>query len=111
LKSFDNDALLLRNFHVVFHVFFPSFFQVNVTLPQLKPDYEKLAQQLYTIGSSKTVKSKQRELLYELSKQFKDLAQDVYPLAPNDLEEVEAKIPKVKVSKITARRVKEELNR
>ena len=90
---------------------FASFFQVNVTLPQLKPDYEKLAQQLYTIGSSKTVKSKQRELLYELSKQFKDLSQDVYPLAPHDLEEEEAKIPKVKVSKITARRVKEELNR
>ena len=35
-------------------------------------------------------------MLYELTKQFKDLANEVYPLAPNVELEEEAKIPKVK---------------
>ena len=34
-------------------------------------------------------------MLYELTKQFKDIANEVYPLAPNFELEEESKIPKV----------------
>ena len=67
-----------------------------MTLPQLKPDFEQLSQKLYSFGSSKNIPNKRRDMLYELTKQFKDLANEVYPLAPNVELEEEAKIPKVK---------------
>jgi hypothetical protein len=87
----------------------PRAGNVSVTLPQLKPDFEQLSQKLYNFGSSKNIQNKRRNILYELTKQFKDLANDVYPLAPNVELEKEAKIPKVKVSKVAERRMKEEI--
>merc|ERR1712110_358589 len=87
----------------------PRAGNVSVTLPQLKPDFGQLSQKLYTFGSSKNIPNKRRDILYELTKQFKDLANDVYPLAPNVELEKEAKIPKVKVSKVAERRMKEEI--
>merc|ERR1719350_425537 len=50
-------------------------------------------------------------MLYELTKQFKDLANEVYPLAPNFELEEESKIPKVTVKKVAQRRMKEEIER
>jgi hypothetical protein len=86
----------------------PRAGNVSVTLPQLNPDFEQLSQKLYIFGSSKNIPNKRRNMLYELTKQFKDLANDVYPLAPNVELEQESKIPKVKVSKVAERRMKEE---
>merc|ERR1719309_1520628 len=70
---------------------------VDVTLPQLKVDYQGLAEQLFSVGSSSGVKKSSREILYKLGKGFKDVVQGVFPLGPDvsDDEEVE----KVSVSK------------
>merc|ERR1711874_229982 len=70
---------------------------VDVTLPQLKVDYQGLAELLFTVGSSNGVKKSNREILYKLGKGFKDVVQGVFPLGPDvsDDEEVE----KVSVSK------------
>merc|ERR1712062_292328 len=89
----------------------PRAGNVSVTLPQLKPDFEQLSQKLYSFGSSKNIPNKRRDMLYELTKQFKDLANEVYPLAPNVELEEEAKIPKVKVSKVSERRMQEKIKK
>ena len=43
----------------------------DVVLSQLNPDFEVLSEYLYKIGSSKEILNKRRDLLYELTKQFK----------------------------------------
>merc|ERR1711874_485976 len=48
---------------------------VDVTLPQLKVDYQGLAELLFTVGSSNGVKKSNREILYKLGKGFKDVVQ------------------------------------
>lgn len=86
----------------------PRAGSVSVNLPQLKPDFSKVANLLFKVGSEKNISSKRRTLLYDLTKQFKDLSEDVYPLLP-DLSHEEAKIPKLKVGKEAQKRAKEEL--
>ena len=86
----------------------PRAGNVSVTLPQLKPDFTKLSDLLFKIGSEKSVSAPKRTLLYDLTKQFKDLSQDVYPLIP-DMSEEEAKIPKIKPGQVAKRKAKEAL--
>lgn len=86
----------------------PRAGNVSVSLPQLKPDFGQLAETLFQFGSVKKICSRRRSQLYDLTKQFKDLAQDVYPLIP-DLSAEEDKIPKIKVTKEARRQAKEDL--
>lgn len=86
----------------------PRAGNVSVTLPQLKPDFTKLSDLLFKIGSDQKVSSSKRTLLYDLTKQFKDLSQEVYPLIP-DMSEEEAKIPKIKPGQVAKRKAKEAL--
>merc|ERR1711860_182662 len=88
----------------------PRAGNVSVTLPQLKPDFTKLSDLLFKIGSDQKVTSSKRTLLYDLTKQFKDLSQEVYPLIP-DMREEEAKIPKIKPGQVAKRKAKEALKR
>ena len=86
----------------------PRAGNVSVTLSQLKVDFEKLSEILFAAGNAEEISTKRRGILYDLTKKFKDLAKDVYPLIP-DLSEEEAKIPKLKLAKEAKRRAKEEL--
>ena len=86
----------------------PRAGNVSVTLPQLKPDFTKLSDLLFKIGSDQKVGASKRTLLYDLTKQFKDLSQEVYPLIP-DMSEEEAKIPKIKPGQVAKRKAKEAL--
>jgi len=86
----------------------PRAGNVSVSLPQLKADFNQLADHLYKVGSAKGVNSKRRTLLYDLNKQFKDLSQNVYPLIPN-LSSENAKIPRIRVGKEAERKSKAEI--
>ena len=72
----------------------PRAGRVDVTIPQLMVDYEKLAEQLFQAGNDQKVWKKNRRKLYNLTKQFRALHNGKYPLAPDfdggeDIEEVE----------------------
>ena len=81
---------------------------VHVTLPQLNPDFTKLSEFLFKIGSDKSTSQSKRNLLYDLTKQFKNLSENIYPLMP-DMSEEEAKIPKIKPGQVAKRKAKQEL--
>ncbi|CAL8101143.1 unnamed protein product [Orchesella dallaii] len=52
---------------------------VDVILPQLDIDYEKLHEKLIAYGGQKDVKLKNRRILYSLASQFKEITQGKYP--------------------------------
>merc|ERR1711874_372933 len=86
----------------------PRAGNVSVTLPQLKADFNQLADYLFKVGSEKGISSKRRTMLYSLNKQFKDLSQNVYPLIP-DMSSENAKIPRIKVGKEAQKKSREEI--
>merc|ERR1712079_404992 len=86
----------------------PRAGNVSVTLPQLKTDFNQLADYLFQVGSAKGISSKRRTMLYSLNKQFKDLSQNVYPLIP-DMSSENAKIPRIKVGKEAQKKSREEI--
>ncbi len=82
----------------------PRAGRVDVTIPQLMVDYEKLSDELFSAGSSKQVGQSQRKVLYRLAKQFRALGEGRYPLAPeynDDGEEVDlqGELPRVDLKK------------
>merc|ERR1712168_904142 len=86
----------------------PRAGNVSVTLPQLKADFNQLADYLFQIGSAQGISSKRRTMLYSLNKQFKDLSQNVYPLIP-DMSSENAKIPRLRIGKEAQKKSKEEI--
>merc|ERR1719397_2174436 len=70
---------------------------VHAVIPQLAVDYQCLSVRMFEAGSEEGLKNSNRQALYELSKMFKDVAQDVFPLGPN-IEDDE-QIPKIKEKK------------
>ena len=62
---------------------------VHSVIPQLVVNYSRLADKMFELGSEDGLKKSVREHLYQLSKMFKDVASDVFPLGPNleDLDE------------------------
>merc|ERR550534_3396124 len=60
---------------------------VDVVLPQLCPDFAKVAEMLLTAASEKSVRNKNRQPIHRLVKRFQDLSKGVYPL--------KLKLPKV----------------
>jgi len=72
---------------------------IDVCLPQIQVDYQGLAQQLFDLGSGKGVRNANRELLYKLSKNFKDVTQEVFPLGA-DLD-IDQEIEKISIKKAT----------
>jgi len=86
----------------------PRAGNVSVTLPQLKADFNQLADHLFQIGSAQGISSKRRTMLYSLNKQFKDLSQNVYPLIP-DMSSENAKIPRLRIGKEAQKKSKEEI--
>jgi len=73
---------------------------VDVTLPQIQVDYQGLAKLLFDLGSGTDVRKANRELLYKLSKNFKDVTQEVFPLGADiDLDQDIEKISVKKAAK------------
>merc|ERR1712228_554280 len=60
----------------------------------------------FSLGSEEGLKKGCRDALYELSKMYKDVANDVFPLGPN-LEDVEEDIEKIKVTKTAKKIIRE----
>ncbi len=98
----DEDDILMENFKD------PRAGKIDVTLPQIQLDYARLSDDLLKVGSAKNVQNRRRDCLYKLSKHFKELANDSYPLAP-DMSAEENLIPKVKVKQVAVRRAREDL--
>merc|ERR1712241_813667 len=79
---------------------------VHSVIPQLTVDYAKLSEKMFSLGSEEGLKKGCRDALYELSKMYKDVANDVFPLGPN-LEDVEEDIEKIKVTKTAKKIIRE----
>ena len=79
---------------------------VHSVIPQLAVDYAKLSEKMFSLGSEEGLKKGCRDALYELSKMYKDVANDVFPLGPN-LEDVEEDIEKIKVTKTAKKIIRE----
>jgi len=65
----------------------PRAGRVDVELPQLKIDYQALSERLFELGSDEDTTVDNRNTLYQLSKYFKDAANNVFPLGDNISDE------------------------
>ena len=75
-------------------------------IPQLNVDYSKMSETMFELGSESGLKKSCRDALYELSKMFKDVANDVFPLGPN-LEDEDDDIEKLKITKTAKKMMRE----
>ena len=80
---------------------------VHSVIPQLSVNYLKLSERMLELGSEEGLKKTCRDSLYELSKMYKDVANDVFPLGPN-LEDEDQDIEKLKVTKTAKKIIREE---
>jgi len=78
---------------------------VHSVIPQLNVDYAKISSKMFDLGSEEGLKKTTRDAFYELSKMYKDVANDVFPLGPNieDDEDIE----KLKVTKTAKKLLRE----
>merc|ERR1719495_379469 len=80
----------------------PRAGRVSVVIPQIAVDYKGIAEELFQLGSKEGMRKSNRDMLYRVSKKFKDVAANIFPLGPN-LEELESiEIPKISVKKSAA---------
>merc|ERR1719350_1421657 len=80
----------------------PRAGRVSVVIPQIAVDYKGIADNLFQLGSKENMRKINRDMLYRVSKKFKDVAANIFPLGPN-LEELESiEIPKISVKKSAA---------
>merc|ERR1719430_1481683 len=80
----------------------PRAGRVSVVIPQVAVDYAGIAENLFQLGSKQNMRKSNRDMLYRVSKKFKDVAANIFPLGPN-LEELESiEIPKISVKKSAA---------
>ena len=85
----------------------PRAGSIHSVIPQLSVNYMKLSEKMLELGSAEGLKKTCRDALYELSKQYKDVANDVFPLGPN-LEDMDEDIEKLKVTKTAKKIIREE---
>merc|ERR1719430_336320 len=80
----------------------PRAGRVSVVIPQVAVDYAGIADNLFQLGSKGNMRKINRDMLYRVSKKFKDVPANIFPLGPN-LEELESiEIPKISVKKSAA---------
>eukprot|EP00092_Neocalanus_flemingeri_P025716 GFUD01027880.1.p1 GENE.GFUD01027880.1~~GFUD01027880.1.p1 ORF type:complete len:1062 (+),score=358.52 GFUD01027880.1:60-3245(+) len=80
----------------------PRAGRVDAVIPQMNVGYLKLSEKLFELGSGDGVRKANRDALYKISKMFKDVASDVFPLGPNISELQNIDIPKISVKKSAA---------
>merc|ERR1712029_252577 len=73
---------------------------------QLQVNYSKMSEAMFELGSEAGLKKSSRDALYELSKMFKDVANDVFPLGPN-LEDEDEDIEKLKITETAKKIIRE----
>merc|ERR1712142_136375 len=73
----------------------------DAIIPQINVNYLKLSEKLFELGSGDGIKKANRDALYKVSKMFKDVANDLFPLGPN-LSDEDIDIPKISVKKSAA---------
>merc|ERR1711892_1141615 len=76
----------------------PRAGRVDAVIPQMNVEHLKISEKLFELGSGDGVRKANRDALYKISKMFKDVASDVFPLGPN-LSDSEIDIPKISVRK------------
>merc|ERR1712096_439745 len=76
----------------------PRAGRVDAVIPQMNVEYLKISEKLFELGSGDGVRKANRDALYKISKMFKDMGSDVFPLGPN-LSNEEIDIPKISVKK------------
>merc|ERR1719341_2495094 len=82
---------------------------VDVCLPLLKPKWEALADALQALGSIEGVKQKNRDNLYKLVGELRDLAAGVYPFdVPEDNEDSDIEVPQEEMEQALDRLQKRE---
>ena len=79
---------------------------VHSVIPQLKVDYNSLSEKMFKFGSTEKLSQKSRKHFYELSKMFKDVAGNVFPLGPN-LKDIDQDIEKINVKKAAKQAIRE----
>jgi len=65
----------------------PRAGRVDVEIPQLKLDYQQMSEKFFELGSDDKTMVANRNILYRLSKNFKDVANDVFPLGDDTSDE------------------------
>jgi len=79
----------------------PRAGRVDAIIPQINVNYLKLSERLFELGSGDSIRKGNRDALYKVSKMFKDVANDLFPLGPN-LDDLDIDIPKISVKKSAA---------
>ena len=80
----------------------PRAGRVNVMIPQISVEYGKIGEELFQLGSKEGVRKSNRDALYRISKKFKDVAENIFPLGPNLEELTSVDIPKISIKKAAA---------
>ncbi|XP_076061013.1 uncharacterized protein LOC143036912 isoform X2 [Oratosquilla oratoria] len=82
----------------------PRAGEVDVFLPQLKPDFSAIASALLAAGSVKGVANDNRNDIYRLAQEFRDIVAGEYPLAmPEDNDKLDDDIPEEEIEKAMKR--------
>ncbi|ODN05750.1 Ribosomal RNA processing protein 1 [Orchesella cincta] len=83
---------------------------VDVILPQLDIDYDKLYEKLIQYGGQKDVKLKNRRILYTLASQFKEITQGKYPFEIPEEDSRKPAIPRKELTKAAKRLLDAEMD-
>jgi len=79
----------------------PRAGRVDSIIPQINVRYLEMSERLFELGSGDGVRKANRDALYKVSKMFKDVSNDLFPLGPN-LDDLDIDIPKISVKKSAA---------
>merc|ERR1712129_458224 len=79
----------------------PRAGRVDAIIPQINVNYLKLSERLFELGFGDSIRKGNGDALYKVSKMFKDVANDLFPLGPN-LDDLDIDIPKISVKKSAA---------
>ncbi|KAI9550432.1 hypothetical protein GHT06_001712 [Daphnia sinensis] len=79
----DEDAMEMEASNFDWGAKDPRAGGVDAVIPQIKPDYNQIADMLFLMASEKSVRAKNRKSIYDIVKKFRDLASGIYPLAVN----------------------------
>lgn len=79
----------------------PRAGRVDSIIPQINVEYLKMSERLFELGSGDGIRKANRDALYKVSKMFKDVSNDLFPLGPN-LDDLDIDIPKFSVKKSAA---------
>jgi len=79
----------------------PRAGKVDSIIPQINVRYLEMSERLFELGSGDGIRKANRDALYKVSKMFKDVSNDLFPLGPN-LDDLDIDIPKISVKKSAA---------